>query len=83
MLSGAKRIYVVYILMSDPVLAYVQQDLWKGKAGAGLTAVGGTSLVLQWLRLGIPNSEAQVQSLVRELDPTILYLRPGTAKENK
>ena len=31
----------------------------------------GTSLVVQWLRLCAPNAEsAQVQSLVRELDPT-------------
>ena len=31
----------------------------------------GTSLVVQWLRLCAPNVErAQVQSLVRELDPT-------------
>ena len=29
----------------------------------------GSSLVVQWLRLQAPNSGAQVQSLVRELDP--------------
>jgi len=30
----------------------------------------GTSLVVQWLRLHAPNARgAQVQSLVRELDP--------------
>ena len=31
-------------------------------------SLAGTSLVVQWLRLCTPN--AQVRSLVRELDPT-------------
>ena len=30
----------------------------------------GTSLVVQWLRLHVPNAGAQVRSLVRELDHT-------------
>ena len=29
----------------------------------------GTSLVVQWLRLHIPNAGAWIQFLVRELDP--------------
>ena len=30
----------------------------------------GASLMVQWLRLWLPMQGAQVQSLVRELDPT-------------
>ena len=33
-------------------------------------AIARTFLVVQWLRLHPPNAGAQVQSLVRELDPT-------------
>ena len=39
---------------------------------------GGTSLVVQWLRLRLPAQRVQVQSLVRELNPTGL-----TAKRPK
>jgi len=55
----------------------------------------GTSLVVQGLRLCLPNEGARVQSLVKELDPTHrdkvftrgsegslrLQLRPGAANE--
>ena len=39
-----------------------------------------TSLVVQWLRLHASNAGGQVQSLVRELDPHMLQLRPNAAK---
>ena len=46
-----------------------------------------TSLVVQWLNSELPMQEAQVSSLVRELDPTchnsrshVPQLRPSTAK---
>ena len=32
--------------------------------------IRGTSLAVRWLRLCAPNAGGQVQSLVRELDPT-------------
>ena len=42
-------------------------DLWNRN-----TRKFRTSLVAQWLRLGAPNAGGQVQSLVRELDPTCM-----------
>ena len=34
-----------------------------------------TSLVVQWVRLCAPNAGVQVQSLVRELDPSCFMLQ--------
>ena len=36
---------------------------------------GGTSLVVQWLRLHIPHAGSQFQSLVWELNPTCQQLK--------
>ena len=34
-----------------------------------LKSCSGTSLIVQWLRLSVPNAGAQVQTLVKKLDP--------------
>ena len=41
----------------------------KNNFVANPTEPGGTSLVVQWLRLRFPMQGTQVQSLVRELGP--------------
>ena len=52
-------------------------DIWQAQeAGVGGCwwvknwHMPGTSLMVQWLRLHVPNAGAWVRSLVRELDPT-------------
>ena len=57
-------------LAENPGLHQCFQQCWDQKAS------GRTSLVVQWLRLRALDAGGQVQSLVRELDPTcMLQLR--------
>ena len=44
---------------------------------------GGNSLAVQWLRLCHPNPGGQVQSLVRDLDPTARGLRATVKRSCK
>ena len=48
---------------------YTPIDEWIKKISY-INTKEGTSLVVQWLRLNVPNAGIQVQSLVGELDPT-------------
>ena len=42
--------------------------------------IPGTSLVIQWLRLHVPNAGGLDLSLVGEIDPCMLKLRPSAAE---
>ena len=47
------------------------------------TGKPGISLVVQWLRLVLSMQKAQVQSLVRELDPTCSIVQPEKKKKKR